>query len=753
MVAPAQPTQQTNPLQIALQRAYQHIRDLEQKNRELNAFKQRFFDDRNHERAFRAIPGMMGTTKDIALELRYTWFQGQGLDAAGRRRANLTTIATNLDKSSQTVRNHLERLELVGLIYDVSWHFDIDLKTKKPGKNARIFYKWEEDLYQNHHRIDTSKLPEWGGARPPACECGHELETRNTKYARCVNPKCEKCGREYILKDGKWHKKRTHKKATNPPEKNNEDAVPIMGTNSPNDSSDPSDAVTSENGTENSTHCIKPLTPPECGDFSDDSSVPMMGTNEESHEAAALLLAIAGSDDEFIEMIPQPQKYTTVHQPLTQDDMLAHLAGEKTIGGRCFHPGGMTRAVCFDGDTEQESTLIRQSARKLAMVGYLPLLDAPPEGRPSLERYHKHSLHLWAVFDAPVQIAAAYADIYRIAPELETLKEHWPVMSETPRGTRVRLPGGKYVMPGYSGWCQITNVASGETCQAGEGVARLLVRCQTPASIVPPYVPPDPPPATTSDGEDSSTSIMRSGEIDETWRTKYGAESGLWFAFTSRQVAAWYNHRHSLDEIRPRERNGMVLSPNGDERTASTHYRMTPEGERYTDFSRHGLRPDGSRDGGDALELTARVSGKSKGELLRQAARELLQEARNTLESAATQGNPWPAWIDEIITDAGRAHYEQIRATHGAMTGFSPCQDEQVIHDVSRQGKPHRPTLLEMEHALWDYAGKVGYASFRVGKIAIGAGLVAYREAWYRAKRDDKRQIYDYIVGQLSGEV
>jgi hypothetical protein len=122
-------------------------------------------------------------------------------------------------------------------------------------------------------------------------------------------------------------------------------------------------------------------------------------------------------------------------------------------------------------------------------------------------------------------------------------------------------------------------------------------------------------------------------KVDAQWERRYGKveNTTCWFAIMPEVAARWFNERHSLEEIRPRETNGMALSPNGNERTASTNYRDTPDGERYTDHSMHGRRSDGTRDSGDALELAAKVEGTSKSAFLSGVILEMIREGKPTL--------------------------------------------------------------------------------------------------------------------------
>jgi hypothetical protein len=68
------------------------------------------------------------------------------------------------------------------------------------------------------------------------------------------------------------------------------------------------------------------------------------------------------------------------------------------------------------------------------------------------------------------------------------------------------------------------------------------------------------------------------------------------------------------------EHNGMGLAGGSGEHTASVGY--TRDGQGWVNFGSSAMRNDGKQDGGDALELEARVTDQSKTEIMRQAARD-----------------------------------------------------------------------------------------------------------------------------------
>ena len=125
----------------------------------------------------------------------------------------------------------------------------------------------------------------------------------------------------------------------------------------------------------------------------------------------------------------------------------------------------------------------------------------------------------------------------------------------------------------------------------------------------------------------------------------------------------------------------MAFSPSVPERTPSTA--ITGDGQAWVDFSARSLQPDGKHDGGDALELAARRNGESKAaksNTLREAARMLVREARDALEGAARAGEEPPAWVAQIMTEAGWQRYHSLCAestatqtTSRGVAGFLPA--------------------------------------------------------------------------------
>lgn len=384
--------------------------------------------------------------------------------------------------------------------------------------------------------------------------------------------------------------------------------------------------------------------------------------------AAALLVEIAGPEPVQIEMSARgPKKYYDVHRSLSHQDARAHLAGRSTRGATLRHPDGMTRALCYDADTPDDWLRLLEAAWKLAECGYRPLLEASP----AQDDKHAGGGHLWIIYTALVRGDWAQRHAVRIAPRLSHITECWPGES----GHKVRLPGGLYVRPRVRAWCKLYDAQGRLLSTDGPGAARVLLDYQAPAQIVPAFPEPEPvaqrgrpAPAAQSDTHPAH----ETPGVDEQWQRKYGRY--LWFQFTPAMLATWYNERTQVEDLLPPEKNGMGLASWRSERTASVGLRA----DGWVDFGASARRPDGKQDGGDALELQVRVTQETKPEVMRQIARQLVREARESLESAAWRGEPPPAWVQPFMRPSGWQHYHALRAeaaraaTHRGVAGFYP---------------------------------------------------------------------------------
>jgi transcription initiation factor TFIIIB Brf1 subunit/transcription initiation factor TFIIB len=381
--------------------------------------------------------------------------------------------------------------------------------------------------------------------------------------------------------------------------------------------------------------------------------------------AARLLVDMAGPEPVHIEMSPRgPKKYYDVHRPLTERDTRAHLQGWKTTGACLHHPDGMTRALCYDADTPEDWQHLVEAAQLLPYGDYLPLLEPSPVQASE----HTGGGHLWIIFDGLVKASWAKQHVMQFAPSLRHIKESWP----GPGNHKVRLPGGKYVKPGFAAWCTLTDGEGNILATDGLSAARVLLASQTPATHVPAYpaseaVGPCPGPACSPNDDhqvqaEQEQSLMQIAPgVDARWQQQYGRF--LWFQFTPAQLAAWYNERHKVPAILPPEKNGMGLASWRGEHTASVGLRE----DGWVDFGASVRRADGKQDGGDALELTVRVNDEPKSEVMRELARQLVSEARGAVESAAQCGEHPPPWVQALMSPAGWERYHQLleEAGHG----------------------------------------------------------------------------------------
>ena len=393
-------------------------------------------------------------------------------------------------------------------------------------------------------------------------------------------------------------------------------------------------------------------------------------------DAAQLLLEMAGPSPEHVEMSKTgPAKYYTVHRPLTLEDMIAHLQGKKTVGALLHHPDGKARALCYDADEEEGWQHLKDAARLLPYGDYCPLLEVSPAGRGG---------HLWIIYSDLVDAKSAHRHLLQYAPMLSQMKEAWP----GPGPNKVRLPGGRYVSPKVSAWCTLTDWHGALLAPQGQA-AQLLLDAQVPADLVPEYPPEPEPPSTPKKQPQEQDAVPptltpNQTERDDQWQAKYGGKS-LWFHFTPAQLAAWYNTRHDVREILPPERNKMGRAVWRGERTASVGY--TKDGEGWVDFGARALRSDGKRDGGDALELQARLTQEPKAEVMRQAARALLSDARTIMESAARNNEQLPGWVEQMMTPAGWSHYWNVRKGLQS-TCTQACKNVESLNEALGESEP-----------------------------------------------------------------
>ncbi len=412
-----------------------------------------------------------------------------------------------------------------------------------------------------------------------------------------------------------------------------------------------------------------------------------MPEQETLRAAAALLLEIAGDAPEHVRMTRGGRaKYYTVFQPLELDvdaalvehlasadlarlrgsTTIGHLLGVTTLGASLWRADAYTRALCYDVDDRPGWRVLIRAARQLAQAGYLPLLEESPAGRGG---------HLWLIYASLVESYAALHHVRTLAPDLAALAEWWPRPGAHLSGNKVRLPGGRYTVPGLSRWCRLFDIHGVVLAENGTSAAPVLLSQQTPAALVPalgedarlelvrlltpaPVVPARPV-------REAQPPALAAGP-DAHWQGKYGSDEGrkLWFAFAQEQLIVRFNETHHVRDLLETQANGYGLAIWRGEHTASVAF--FDKANAWIDFGAAARRGNGRHDGGDALELYVRLSGREKQDIMRDLARDLNREARQALEEAARVGQEPPGWIQQLLTESGWRHYQSVRARFSA---------------------------------------------------------------------------------------
>ncbi len=275
-----------------------------------------------------------------------------------------------------------------------------------------------------------------------------------------------------------------------------------------------------------------------------------------------------------------------------------------------------------------------------------------------------------------MDVRAARRHVCEIAPVLRDIKEYWPGPAHALTWNKVRLPGGRYVSPDLSAWCKLYDADGQELARDGLAAARVLLANQTPVGIVPWYSPDDlldvavaPPAPAVDPHPDRSAPLVQARvasslktSIDSRQQEKYARVNRfLWFHYTPRQVADWYNARHTADDLIDFDRNGMANAGEIGRPERTSSLARTRDGQHWSDFGAGALHDDGHLDGGDVLELLVRMSEERKAEILRQLGQEMIAEARADLEQAARADVLPSSWVQEIMSEAGWDRYWQQR--------------------------------------------------------------------------------------------
>ncbi len=341
--------------------------------------------------------------------------------------------------------------------------------------------------------------------------------------------------------------------------------------------------------------------------------------------------------------------------------------GITTLGASLWRADAYTRALCYDVDDRPGWRLLISSARWLAGAGYQPLLEESPAGRGG---------HLWLIYTDLVESYAALHQVRALAPDLAGLAEWWPRPGAQPSGNKVRLPGGRYTVPNLSRWCRLYDIHGVALAENGTSAAPILLSMQTPAALVPALDEEaraelvrqlTPAPAVPARPVREVQQPAPPASPDAHWQVKYGSSDEgrkLWFAFSQEQIIARFNETHHVCNLLETQPNGYGLATWRGEHTASVGF--FDKENAWIDFGATARHGNGRHDGGDALELYVRLSGREKQDVMRDLARDLNREARNALEEAARAGLEPPGWVSQLLTESGWHYYQSVRARFGA---------------------------------------------------------------------------------------
>jgi len=391
----------------------------------------------------------------------------------------------------------------------------------------------------------------------------------------------------------------------------------------------------------------------------------------------ARLDQFAGNCPRHIAMEPSgPRKYAWQKDaagqdlPLTRDLLAAHLAGMRTLGSELrwiVGTGARRHAVTYllgwDADNAADLAALIACAAGLHASGARPILERSPSAT------HAGGGRLWLFFAAAVDPGAAWATATKHAPHLATIRECWPSWQVGPddRGQAVRLPAGVYQRDAvrapipHAPW-----EPTGLVWRTGRAAAALLLTEATPAAWVtepapapPPERHPTPPPILDPTPiAPTATPSEPAAWHDPRWLARYSHNRHrLPFAVTEKEAIAWFNARHDVRELLPKEHNGYARATWRGERTPSVGYLPN---NAWIDYGRGG-QAGGRRDGGDAFDALCRLKGLDRGAALEQIVLPaLLAEAKTLLDGAAHTGAGVPGWVASITSPAGWERYRQL---------------------------------------------------------------------------------------------
>lgn len=157
------------------------------------------------------------------------------------------------------------------------------------------------------------------------------------------------------------------------------------------------------------------------------------------------------------------------------------------------------------------------------------------------------------------------------------------------------------------------------------------------------------------------------------------------------------------------------------ERTASVGYTRNDKG--WVNFGASARHANGKQDGGDALELEARISEQSKPEMLRQIVRGLVKEARVFLESAVRSGQQPPTWVQALMTPTGWTRYQELRGQVNESAAITTDQASAIVDAQPAQ-------LFPNETLARNLGGLAGFYSSSPSGVPSGPYLPPARASY-----------------------
>jgi transcription initiation factor TFIIIB Brf1 subunit/transcription initiation factor TFIIB len=394
--------------------------------------------------------------------------------------------------------------------------------------------------------------------------------------------------------------------------------------------------------------------------------------------ACRLLAQLAGDGNVIEQQRQKTAKYLPAGDTFTLAMASQHLDGTHTYGTTLQRSDGRTLALLVESDDAAGMRVLAASMRQLVETGAYATLELSPSA------HHPGGGVLCLWFAELVDAAAARATLLHHAPQLAAFVEYWP---HSGNGRGRRLPGGRYVRPALPAvdgkpaqpavdeWCHVVFI-EGETLTGMDAMQRVARDERTPAAWVteqPVQLVETPANVGAVDAFPclvistervllATATRRRPAALDDTvWQGKYGATAAtVWFAFVDAFAVTWFNERHRLTDTLDADAKGYARATWRDERTASV--KVYADGS-WRDYGNAGDGPAH----GDVLDAYCLVHGKAKATVLADVARGIVQEATQALAAAAAASDgAVPAWLLDILTEAGWRQYEALRAKRGS---------------------------------------------------------------------------------------